>query len=178
MERSSRRGNSACPSAPPSRPGVESRVSAPSLHEAVQHRGQPNRIRDHDVVPHVQIHDIGVSDVPGLAWVYITADILVENTNPSMNDAHFFLQYNAGHFSDAPQDEDAASGIREVSNGTFDSLGSCPKTGYQTHRVPPSENSVYCVRTRDGQRFAAILVTEVLTDRIAFDWKYPVPASK
>ena len=108
-----------------------------------------------------------------VSWDSGRADLLVSNTQPPQPAASFFTQEDSGGvFIDAQQDKGANAGMVKMAAQTLDEVNEAPIDGYLTHWFAPELNGIYCVRTRDGHHFAKIKVTDLRTDRIAFDWIY------
>ncbi len=115
-----------------------------------------------------------------VGWGSGRADLLVEHTGDIAEPAHFFLQYDTGErdVSGSPFDAGAKSGIAKVDSNNPTDVPECPLTGYATFRYSPVAGGVYCVRARDGVHFAMIKVTDLLTDRIGFDWEYQTESTR
>ncbi len=72
----------------------------------------------------------------------------------------------------------ANAGVVRMSQQRLEEVREAPESGYDVHYFKPEKGGVYCIRTWDGQHFAKIKVTDVGTDRIAFDWVYQPSRSR
>jgi pimeloyl-ACP methyl ester carboxylesterase len=112
-------------------------------------------------------------------WDSGSADILVSNTSPTKQPlAMFFTQDDSGGvYQNAPADVGANGGIVKMPAASLTQIAEAPEEGYLSHWFQAEPNAVYCVRARDGHHYAAIKVTDIQADRIAFDWVYQPQSS-
>lgn len=112
-----------------------------------------------------------------VAWDSNAADILaakVESSSPMS----FFLQYDAPPYNNPDIDKDARSGIIGMSQTELEQVSECPESGYQYHWVTASSGEVYCVRTRGGEHYAIIKLTDIGNSTLSFTWIYQPDGSR
>lgn len=105
-------------------------------------------------------------------WNSGQADILVSNSRTPGLNAKLFVQYQVPPFDKTPQDQGARGGIVQLTHSLLNDVSECPTEGYSAHWTEARVNGVYCLRTRDGTHYAKLKVSDVLADRIAFDWVF------
>ncbi|TBW06788.1 hypothetical protein E0E50_18595 [Azotobacter chroococcum subsp. isscasi] len=113
-----------------------------------------------------------------VSWWSGQADVLVANTTPPESSAKLFVQYQVPPYEMSPQDQGARGGAVQMSQARLDDVVECPAEGYGGHWLDTRQNAIYCLRTRDGQHYAKIKVSEVFADRIAFDWIFQPNGSR
>lgn len=101
-------------------------------------------------------------------WNSGQADILVSNNKDHNSTTKLFVPYDSTPFIS----NRARGGIVKMTQVHLDDDAECPSEGYSHHWFDAHQNAIYCLRTRDGQHFAKIKITEVDADRIAFDWVF------
>jgi hypothetical protein len=103
-------------------------------------------------------------------WNAPNADILVATIDQTNRTGiQFFLPFDVPPYN-AQQDSHASSGIRQATR-PFDDLKTCPSSAeYEHHWFLPQLDGVYCVRTRNGDRFVKIKVETISKDKIEFSW--------
>ncbi|MFN2302715.1 MAG: hypothetical protein ACK2TV_03195, partial [Anaerolineales bacterium] len=112
-----------------------------------------------------------------VAWNSNAADLLAAKAQSSSL-VSFFLQYDAPPYNDPEIDKDARSGIIEMPLTELEQVSECPETGYEHHWVEASADGVYCVRTRDGEHYAAIKLTLLDESSLSFTWLYQPDGSR
>jgi hypothetical protein len=92
----------------------------------------------------------------------------------------FFLMNNMPPYTDpkAEQQDKANAGMADMHTLNIDDVDEAPVTGYRGTYYTPQVHHVYCVRTRDGQHFAKLVVTEIDSDRIIFDYVFQPNGSR
>jgi hypothetical protein len=69
-------------------------------------------------------------------------------------------------------DKGAKGGMLPVIADKLDDVIEAPESGYLYHWITPVLGGIYCVRTRDGEHYAKIQVTDIAADHLSFDWVY------
>ena len=105
------------------------------------------------------------------------SDILVSNTQPPSPLAVLFTQNETKPYGDSAWDRGANAGIVKMPQTALEDVLEAPSTGYLSHWFRADVGGVYCVRARDGQHYAKIQITNVESDRIAFDWVFQPSSS-